>query len=125
MRFDYDEYDEYNGYGDDLQNNLKYDYQYETDDEEDEDISQDLSIDKDLAGYFSDARVSTKSKSSTNKKKVKKITYKTGTKVLINKKEEGTIIYGPYESNKKQMYEVELANGDLISIDDKHMQPQQ
>ena len=45
--------------------------------------------------------------------------------IPVEKTDEGTIIYGPYESNKKQMYEVELANGDLISIDDKHMRPQQ
>ena len=74
-------------------------------------------MDDDLAEYFSDARMMPK---KTSKKKKAKVVYKTGDEVTT-KQGKGHIIYGPYEVNKKQMYEIELDSGDLISLDDKHI----
>lgn len=124
----YDRYDD--EFDDDLTMDHKAHSYYSFDDEEDEDEASDearlmKSIDGDLAGYFSDARMFAPKKMTNNmKKKPKKIVYKNGDQVIVANKGNGSIIYGPYEVNKKQMYEVELANGDLISIDDKHLQPQ-
>ena len=123
----YDRYDD--EFDDDLTMDHKSSY-YSFDDEDDEDEASDeaqlmKSMDGDLAGYFSDARMFTPKKMTNSmKKKPKKIIYKNGDQVIVTNKGNGSIIYGPYEVNKKQMYEVELANGDLISIDDKHLQPQ-
>ena len=122
MSYDYEEFDDDN----------TMDYRFSTNrksyfnDDEDDDFADDAklmkSMDGDLAGYFSDARVFAPKKSAAQKKAKKPQPYKNGEKVIVNGKE-GTVVYGPYEVNKKKMYEIELVDGDLISTDDKHISP--
>ena len=95
-------------------------YNFDDEDyEENDDYKLVSNMDNDLAGYFSDARVFAKKTTSTKKKqKQKTSSYKIGDKVTV-KGVKGSIIFGPYEVDKKKMYEIELDNGELISIDDK------
>lgn len=124
-----DEYydkDQYNDQYNDNYNDDRYD-DYNDENYIDENIQNtDLSIDEDLAGYFNDARLfSMKAEDENVKKKPKKIIYKIDDKVIIsmNKtKVKGQILFGPYDVNKKQMYQIELEDGQLIESDDKHLQ---
>ena len=80
-------------------------------------------IDDDLVEYFSDARVYS-NKKNPNKKRNKRIIYKIDDNILVlnNKvKNKGIILFGPYDVNKKNMYQIELANGDIIEADEKHI----
>ena len=150
----YDDYnDDYNGYYNDYDNDYYNEYydnneyssrkyynkkdlyeEYENDDlneyDDNEEITDnDISIDEDLAGYFTDARLySMKTNDDSNtKKKPKKIIYKIDDKVIISMNKttsKGQILFGPYEVNKKQMYQIELEDGQLIEADDKHLQYQ-
>ena len=96
--------------------------------EEDEDDSSLMhTIDNDLAGYFSDARLGIPKKKmvDTMKKKPKRIIYKAGDQVIatINRQTvKGTVLFGPYESNKKQMYQLELENGEIAEAEEKKLQ---
>lgn len=142
--YDYDKYDEsykedyHDAYYTDesyddpsYQNNLKKSIDTIFDDDEelennDNESDEKLmkSMDNDLAGYFSDARLFAPKKKlvDTMKKKPKRIIHKAGTKVIasINRQVvNGTVLFGPYESNKKQMYQIELESGDLAEIDEK------
>lgn len=129
--YDNDEYgnnydnDEYNYYG---KNKKSYSFdegEENAEDELDDDSALAKNIDDDLADYFSDARIfSTKKNNDSTKKRAKKIVYKTDDKIIamINKeKNNGIILFGPYEVNKKQMYQIELDSGDIIEADDKHI----
>lgn len=91
-------------------------------DNADNDLLQ--SVDDDLAGYFSDARLFAPKKKmvDTMKKKPKRIIHKAGAKVnaTVNKQAvTGIILFGPYESNKKQMYQLELDSGEIIEAEEK------
>ena len=90
--------------------------------EESEDDSRLMNnMDDDLAEYFSDARMLPKKTSSTTmKKKKNKVVFKTGDKIEC-KEGTGSILYGPYDVDTKKMYEIELDNGNIISIDEKHI----
>lgn len=126
-----DEYYDKEKYNDSYDND-RYDDNYNDENYIDENYNDeniqntDLSIDEDLAGYFNDARLfSMKAEDENVKKKPKKIIYKIDDKVIIsmNKtKVKGQILFGPYDVNKKQMYQIELEDGQLIESDDKHLQ---
>jgi hypothetical protein len=78
-------------------------------------------LDNDLLEYFSDAKVIKKNPKLTKKKK-EKIVYEVGQKVKA-KNVIGSILYGPYElANGKQMYEVETNDGNVISVEEKHLE---
>lgn len=140
--------DSYTAYQDDYKDmyNDSYDeFEYEKkkyksintifdDDEEDNDITAneeadvdaDLmkSMDNDLAGYFSDARLFAPKKKlvDTMKKKPKRVIHKAGARIntTINKQNvTGIVLFGPYESNKKQMYQLELDSGEIIEAEEK------
>lgn len=121
-----DEYYDKDQYNDKYDND-RYDDNYNDENYIDENIQNtDLSIDEDLAGYFNDARLfSMKAEDENVKKKPKRIIYKIDDKVIIsmNKtKVKGQVLFGPYDVNKKQMYQIELEDGQLIEADDKHLQ---
>lgn len=105
-------------YNDEYNENNKYaSYNKETEN----DLSKD--VDDDLAEYFSDAHIFS-SKKQSNKKRNKRIIYKVDDKimVLINKiQNKGQILFGPYDINKKQYYQIELADGNIIEADEKHI----
>ena len=138
---DYNDYDEYK----DLNYNNRYYYNDEEEDDENNnynkinkyqdnmefDTETDLNkdIDDDLAEYFSDARVfSASAKKNSNKKRNKRIIYKVDDKIIVmaNKiQNKGQIIFGPYDVNKKAYYQIELADGNIIEADEKHICYQQ
>lgn len=104
-------------YNDDYNENDKYSYNKEFEN----DLSKD--VDEDLAEYFSDAHIFS-SKKQSNKKRNKRIIYKVDDKiiVLVNKiQNKGQILFGPYDINKKQYYQIELADGNIIEADEKHI----
>lgn len=107
---------------DDEMENENYDNYNDNNDNDEEEIN---SIDDDLAGYFSDARIFSSKKNTDNtKKRAKKIVYKIDDKIVVstNKiKNNGIVLFGPYNVNNKQMYQIELDNGNIIEIDDKHI----
>lgn len=108
---DYNSYNEKKFVTDDL---------YEEEDSDDDSRLMN-NMDDDLAEYFSDARMLPKKTASTTmKKKKNKIIFKTGDKVEC-KEGTGSILYGPYDVDAKKMYEIELDNGNIISIDEKHI----
>ena len=130
---DYDK-DGYIKYTDDSYDDLQPPKRYKSinaifddgEDSEDDDDDSSLmhTVDNDLAGYFSDARLGMPKKKmvDTMKKKPKRITYKAGDQVTatINRQTvTGTILFGPYESNKKQMYQLELDNGEIAEAEEK------
>ena len=130
--YNYDEYDSYDkDYDKDYENLYKenYDNEYlndynediDSDDNEENDSINIATVDKDVMEYFLDGRVASKKSTTFKKKKKDKITYKNGQAVFItNKKCNATIIYGPYELDKKQMYEIEIDNT-VISIEEKYI----
>jgi hypothetical protein len=93
-------------------------------DDEDEDISDNINEDKlkntiddeKLLECFSDARMSTKGHGSTTMKKKKKdkIIYNIGDKVVYRKKK-ASVLFGPYEKNYKQIYEIQMEDGTVTS----------
>ena len=105
------------------------------DDEDDEEEGENSenntlenTMDNDLAGYFSDARLFAPKKKMTDtmKKKPKRIFHKAGAQVTatINRQTvNAKVLFGPYESNKKQVYQLELDNGDLAEVDEKKIKP--
>lgn len=144
---DYDQnysYNQYNNYKDIYEDDYKDDYKddnedlkndyneenyynenndyYDNDNKElDKNLSKD--VDEDLAEYFSDAHIFS-SKKQSNKKRNKRIIYKVDDKimVLINKvQNKGQILFGPYDVNKKQYYQIELTDGNIIEADEKHI----
>ena len=128
--FDYDNdvYERYDN-GIDTYSYSSYNYSQEDnyqDEESSEFKEQTDKIDDDLADYFSDARVGVKSKNKKKKTmKPKKIVFSSGDIVNIKragKEIKASIIYGPYEVDKKQMYEVEIDGGEIIEIGEKFIQ---
>lgn len=119
---DNDEEDRYLDNDDEMENENYNNY---NDDDNDNDEDEINSIDDDLAGYFSDARIFSSKKNTDNtKKRAKKIVYKIDDKIVVstNKtKNNGIVLFGPYNVNNKQMYQIELDNGNIIEIDDKHI----
>lgn len=71
--------------------------------------------DGELLGYFNDARISTSSSTKFKKKKKEKIVFESGQQAIYKNKEI-TILYGPYENDSKQMYEVQLSDGSVTSL---------
>ena len=108
-------------------NKLEDDYQdkeYESKDFEDDEESEDADrlfnkLDDELLEMFSEARIITK-RSSKQKKKKEKIVYLMGDNVKVNNRK-GIILYGPYEIDNKQMYEIEIENEGVISAEEKHI----
>ena len=101
-----------------------------SEEDEEEETEENISandVDDDLAGYFADARSFSNKKKPEDqvKKKPKKIIYKAGdlVKIAFNRTTKyGTILFGPYEMNKKQMYQIELDDTqELFETDDKHL----
>lgn len=90
-------------------------------DEESEESEQRLirKLDDELLEYFSEARIISKKPSGKHKKK-EKIIYLAGQEVTVQGRK-GTIIYGPYDQDGKQMYEIELENNGVICTEDKHI----
>ena len=142
MNYDYDDNysSDYYGYEDKYSSYYNDEYQDEysskkksfydeEENDEDNDDSEKLAetMDNDLAGYFSDARLFSSPKKKmgdTIKKKPKKIVYKAGEKIVVSANRAqnvGHILFGPYEANKKQMYQIELETGELVEADDKHI----
>ena len=145
----YDEYDSYDNYQDEY--NYKDDYKdaylnesyeesyekkpyksihtiFEDDEAESDESNANLmnSMDNDLAGYFSDARLFAPKKKlvDTIKKKPKRVIHKAGVRVTatVNKQSvTGVVLFGPYESNKKQMYQLELDSGEIIEAEEKKL----
>lgn len=107
---------------------IKEEYNYEEDKDyyaSDELNGNELETDDDLADYFADARIfSTKKKTIKAKKRPKKQIYKADEKIIVSmnkEKNSGIILFGPYDVNKKQMYQIELDDGSIIEADDKHI----
>jgi len=125
--YDNDVYEKYNStYEDDYSNT--YDYYDEYQEEESSEIKEKTDkIDDDLVDYFSDARVG---RPKTNKKKKsskqkKKVLFSSGDIVLIKQagnELKASIIYGPYEVDKKRLYEAEIDSGEIIEIDERFIQ---
>lgn len=144
--YNYDE-ERYNQYDNEYKNyyydNEEEDPSYQThtkksindifnDDEEDELNESDNKLinamDNDLAGYFSDARLFAPKKKmvDTMKKKPKRIFHKAEAKVIVSINRQtlnAKVLFGPYESNKKQVYQLELDTGELAEIDEKKIKP--
>lgn len=117
--FDKDYEEEYKNYTKD--SSLDSDFNDEDEEEVEVDTINPDTVDKDIMGYFVDARVTSKRSTTFKKKKKEKITYQVGQAIfLTNKKCNATIVYGPYELDKKQMYEVELDNT-VISVEERHI----
>lgn len=73
-------------------------------------------LDPDLREYFNEARLVKSTK--TKKQRKKKARFSIGDQVEVNNVY-GTIIYGPYPSDKgKDTYEIECENGDIITAED-------
>ena len=125
-----DEYNDDYGFSSKKKSKSFYDLNNDDEDEEENEEPLEKNVDDDLAGYFADARMFSSKKKlvDTMKKKPKKIVYKADDKVTVTANKtvsNGTIVFGPYEVNKKQMYQVELDNGDLIEMHDKHIKYQE
>ena len=122
---DNDEEDRYLDNDDEIENESYNNYNDDDNNDNDNDEDEINSIDDDLAGYFSDARIFSSKKNTDNtKKRAKKIVYKIDDKIVVstNKtKNNGIVLFGPYNVNNKQMYQIELDNGNIIEIDDKHI----
>lgn len=113
------------------QYNSQYDDQYKDDTENElyeNETNLNDKVDDDLAGYFSDARLfntaSKKKPEDEKKKKPKRIIYKANDKIVFNVNKatvSGIILFGPYDVNKKQMYQIELEDGSLAEADEKHI----
>ena len=105
---------------------LEYDTKYEDtdfslDDDDFEECEGDISkvLDPELLEYFNDAKVigSKKTNFSKQKKKKKdKVVYESDQKVKFKGKK-CTILYGPYDKDNKQFYELETENGNVISAE--------
>jgi len=119
-------------YDDDEDNICEKPYIESLDEDEDEDdmLEHDEDIfkilDPDILKYLNDDRSFSKKSfikpsSLIKKKKKDKIIYEIGEKIKI-KNEKCCIIYGPYEIEGKQMYEIETNAGNIISIEDKFIE---
>lgn len=83
--------------------------------EEEKDISKVL--DDDLLEYFNDAKIYvSKNGSKSKRKKKEKIIFESGQTVFY-KNEKCSVIYGPYERDGKQMYELETESDNIISAE--------
>lgn len=129
--FDYDNdvYERYdNGYDTYTYSSYNYSQDEDFQDEESSEFKEQTDkIDDDLADYFSDARVGVKPKNNKKKKNVKqkRVIFSSGDIVNIKRlgqEFKASIIYGPYEVDKKQMYEVEINGGEIIEIGEKFIQ---
>lgn len=109
----------------DYQENEYSDNSFDSDSDSDEDSEEEeerliTKLDDELIEMFSDARIITK-KSFKTKKKKDKIIYITGDAVKANGRK-GNILYGPYEVDGKQMYEVEIDGNGVISAEEKNIE---
>ena len=109
----------------DYQNDEEYDANFfddVIDDEESPESEQRLinKLDDELIEYFSDARIIIKKTLKKNKKKKEKVIYTIGQTVNIGTKK-GIIIYGPYEVDGKSMYEIEIDDNGVISVEEKYI----
>lgn len=110
----------------DKDNNQETEYEdnfFESDSDEDSEEDEGRLIkklDDELLEMFSEARIITK-KSSKQKKKKEKIIYTMGDAVKASGRK-GSILYGPYEVNGKQMYEIEIDGNGVISVEEKNIE---
>jgi hypothetical protein len=119
--FDDDNVYEKNNYNDTLEEIYE--------DEDDEVLERDDDIfkvlDPEILEYLNDEKSTPIKKtiktSSLKKKKKDKIVYEVDEKVRV-KGEKCSIIYGPYEVDGKQMYEIETSQGNVISVEDKFIE---
>jgi hypothetical protein len=122
-RWDDDLNDSLNEYSEDIEPKhrimLKSEDTALDDTEDDEEEGQLPNLDPELMEMFSEARIITK-KSSKSKKKKEKVIYNCGERVSVKGKK-GTIIYGPYEVDNKQMYEIDIDDNGVISAEEKHI----
>lgn len=112
-------------------NNMNYDYDendyeeapvyvsYLNDEEDEEEITRDgqMNIDDDtIMDSLNDAHISTRKTRATTIKKKKKneMEFAMGDNVIYRKKQ-ATVIYGPYEKNYKQVYELQVQDGTIVS----------
>lgn len=91
---------------------------FEEDDTEEEEVDEQADLrkmidDEDIISCLDDARVPTRAPNGKRKRK-EKVTFTVGERVVYRKKE-ATVIYGPYERSAKQMYELQLADGSVVS----------
>ena len=107
---------DYKQYQEDLNPNESTFFDYDEDD--DEECNGDITkvLDSELIEYFNDARVIPSKKNNlfkTKKKKRDKIIFEMDQKVKVN----GTkciVLYGPFEKDNKQYYELETEAGNVI-----------
>lgn len=94
----------------------------EYDEEEDEELSLEREdniikvLDPDLIEYFNEAQVIKKKtfNSKTKKSKKDREIYPAGTPVKFQN-QQCTVLYGPYDLDGKDMYELETTDGNVIS----------
>ena len=125
--YDNDVYEKYNSNYEETYSTT-YDYYDEYQDEEISEIKEKTDkIDDDLVDYFSDARIGRikTNKKKKNLKQKKKVSFSSGDIVFV--KQDGnefkaSIIYGPYEVDKKRLYEAEINGGEIVEIDERFIQ---
>ena len=91
-------------------------------DNEDEEENEDTNVsidDDDLMSSLSDARIAKKPAQrnyATNimKKPKLKVQFAAGEQVMYRKKK-GMVLFGPYEKNYKQIYELQMEDGTIVS----------
>lgn len=106
---------DYNDYGDEDEVDVKsivIDEDEEDEVEDNRDI-RDAIDDEDIVNCFDDAHVSTKTTIGKRKRK-EKVVYNVGDAVIYRKKS-ATVLYGPYERGVRQMYELQLSDGSVVS----------
>ena len=109
--YSYEEYDYDDTY--DYDNRSKYNKFFDDDDEEEEKQAT-KNIDSDLFPYIDDARISTKATTFKTKKKKQEKIFKIGDAVFYRNKE-AVVVFGPYEKNYKQLYEIQTHDGKIVS----------
>ncbi len=111
----YDDYDGYNDYNYDYdERSSQYNKYFEDDDDEDEKNLADTIDDDDILQCFDDARISTKATIMKPKKKKQEKIFNSG-EIVTYRGKNATIVYGPYEKNYKQLYEIQTHDGKIVS----------
>lgn len=93
-------------------------YLNEEEDDEDETTSQEsVALDDDaIIDSLNDAHISTRKTRATTIKKKKKNEQEFGSgESVIYRKKHATVIFGPYEKNYKQVYELQMEDGTIVS----------